>query len=219
MVQQLNGNALPGSKLFDEGHALLYSCALGLEGFDLSHHRAQARGFLLGGSDLRIDLRGFPAKDAHTLAGYWVTGNDSAQWMLIPRFDRPFAQWSQSWSIGWQRPRDPALAGPYKVALIDGRTFNYAESLAAYFPAQKTGPMVGERTAGANGNVAHATLPSAMSFFFSSMRVTLHDGATSMHARGIAPDEPASPTVEGLRAGRDEVLEHAIRLIERRSAR
>lgn len=174
---------------------------------------------LKGAKGIVFDLRGYPGRDAVSLVPYWLTGADPAQWMFVPRYDKPFAQSTAAWSIGWQAQRNPALEKPVKVLLVDGRTISYAESLAAYFPAQQTGPMVGERTAGANGNVARATLPSAMSFFFSSMRVTLHDGATSMHARGIAPDKPASPTVEGIRAGRDEVLEHAIRLIERSPAR
>lgn len=174
---------------------------------------------LKGAKGIIFDARGYPGRDAVSLVPYWLTGEDPAQWMFVPRYDKPFAQSTAAWSIGWQAQRNPALEKPVKVLLTDGRTISYAESLAAYFPAQKTGAMVGERTAGANGNVARATLPSGMSFFFSSMRVTLHDGTTSLHAQGIAPDEPASPTVEGIRAGRDEILEHAIRHIERRAAR
>ena len=166
-----------------------------------------------------FDARGYPARDAVALVPYWLTGADPAQWMFVRRYDKPGAQSTSAWSFGWQLQRDPALEKAAKALLIDGRTVSYAESLAAYFPAQKTGLMVGERTAGANGNVARATLPSGMSFFFSSMRVTLHDGATSVHGKGIPPDEPASPTVEGIRAGRDEVLEHAIGLLEQRAAR
>lgn len=173
---------------------------------------------LKGARGIIFDARGYPGRDAVTLVPYWLTGEDAAQWMFVPRYDKPFAQSTAAWSIGWQAQRNAALEKPGKVLLADGRTISYAESLAAYFPAQKAGAIVGERTAGANGNVARASLPSGMSFFFSSMRVTLHDGTTSMHARGIPPDEPASPTVEGLRAGRDEILEHAIRHIERRSA-
>ena len=161
-----------------------------------------------------FDLRGFPARDAIALASYWVTGVDHAQWMFVPRFDRPFAKWSESWSIGWQRPRDAALATPYKVALIDGRTFNYAESLAAYFPGQKAGPLVGGASAGANGNVARATLPSGLHFFFTAMRVTRHDGS-DYHREGLRPDEAVEPTLAGIAAGRDELLERAISIVEK----
>jgi C-terminal processing protease CtpA/Prc len=101
-----------------------------------------------------------------------------------------------------------------KVALVDGRTLDYAESLAAYFPAQRTGPLLGEATAGANGNAARAKLPSGMVFYFTSMRITRHDG-TSYHREGLKPDEPATPTLAGIAAGRDELLDRALLLIEK----
>ena len=46
---------------------------------------------------------------------------------------------------------------------------------------------------------------------FTGMRVPLADG-TALHGRGIIPDEVAHATLEGVRAGRDEVLEAAIGL-------
>ena len=160
-----------------------------------------------------FDLRGLPVHDAHLLASYWITGADGAQWMFVPRYDRPFAQSSDAWSFGWQKPKDAALARPAKVAIVDGRTFDYAESLAAYFPAQRTGPLVGEQTAGANGNAAHATLPSGLQLYFTSMRVTRHDG-TGYHREGLKPDIVAVPTLAGIAAGRDELLERAIAAVE-----
>ena len=165
-----------------------------------------------------FDLRGLPTHEAHVLAGYWVTEKDAAQWMFVPRFDRPFAKWSDEWSFGWQKAQDAALAKPMKVALIDGRTFDYAESLAAYFPAQRTGPLVGEASAGSNGNAAHAALPSGVRFYFTSMRVTRHDG-TPYHRDGLEPDEAVVPTLAGIAAGHDEALDRAISLIEKSAPR
>lgn len=172
-----------------------------------------------GAKAIVFDLRGYPARDAVSLVSLWIPRPDPAQWMFVPRYDKPFAQSTAAWSIGWQASRNPALEKPAKVLIADGRTISYAESLAAYFPDLAVGPVVGERTAGANGNVARATLPSGMAFFFTSMRVTRHDGTTLLHLVGIAPDEPASPTLEGLRAGRDELLERAIAVAEQRAAR
>ena len=39
------------------------------------------------------------------------------------------------------------------------------------------------------------------------MRVTRHDGRSPHHLVGVTPDVPVAPTLAGLRAGRDEVLE------------
>jgi hypothetical protein len=48
-------------------------------------------------------------------------------------------------------------------------------------------------------------------FRFTGMRVTAHDGKV-FHARGFQPDVVVVPTVEGIAAGRDEVLERAVEL-------
>jgi C-terminal processing protease CtpA/Prc len=160
-----------------------------------------------------FDLRGYPTGDAAALASYWITGTDRAQWMSIPRFDQPFAQPTSGWTVGWQRERDAALEKPAKALLTDGRAIGFAESLAGYFPGQKTGPIVGEPTAGANGNVAVATLPSGIKFGFTGMAVMRHDGSI-LEGEGFKPDIPMIPTPEGIRAGRDEVLERAVAALE-----
>lgn len=163
-----------------------------------------------------FDLRGYPSRDAFGLVSHWLSGEDKAQWMFVPRYDKPYAESNAAWSIGWQVTRNPALEKPMKLLLTDGRAISYSESLAAYFPDLRIGPVVGERTAGTNGNVARAALPSGMQFFFTTMRVTRHDGTTLVHREGIAPDHAVTPTVDGIRAGRDEILEAAISLAEKR---
>lgn len=165
-----------------------------------------------------FDLRGNPTGDAAVLASYWVTGTDAAQWMRIPRFDRPYAEPTSGWSLGWQVARDAALEKPKKVLLADARTIGYAESLAGYFPAQKTGLVVGEPTAGASGNVAIATLPSGMKFSFSGLVVTRHDGG-NRHYEGITPDIVVVPSASGIGAGKDEILERGIAEIDRVGSR
>jgi hypothetical protein len=48
------------------------------------------------------------------------------------------------------------------------------------------------------------------------MRVTRHDG-TPYHLLGVVPDVSVSPTVAGLRAGRDEELDRALALVSVRN--
>jgi C-terminal processing protease CtpA/Prc len=162
---------------------------------------------------LVFDLRGYPNSEAKEVVRYWIRETDVAQWMNIPRFDQPFAAPTSGWSVGWQLERDGTLDKPAKALLLDGRAVSRAESFAAYFPAQKAGPVVGEASAGANGDVASATLPGGMRFHFTGMLVTRHDG-TLLHGEGIKPDIEAQPTPEGIRAGRDEVLERALEALD-----
>ncbi|HYC35070.1 MAG TPA: S41 family peptidase [Usitatibacter sp.] len=159
-----------------------------------------------------FDLRGLPARDAVTLASHWVTRPDSAQWMFVPRIDRPGAMSSASWSLGWNVGPNATLAKAKKVLLVDGRTVGYGESLAGYFPAHSTGPVVGAASAGATGNIAIAPLPSGLGFIFTGMRVTRHDGKTPIHGKGFEPDTVVAPTLEGIRAGRDEALDRAVEI-------
>jgi hypothetical protein len=51
--------------------------------------------------------------------------------------------------------------------------------------------------------------PSGCRTRFSGLRVTKHDG-TRLHLLGIQPTIPASRTIEGVIADRDEVLEKAL---------
>jgi hypothetical protein len=48
-----------------------------------------------------------------------------------------------------------------------------------------------------------------MTVLFTGMRVTRHDGSP-FHLVGVVPRIPVEPTVEGIRAGRDDVLERAL---------
>jgi hypothetical protein len=57
-------------------------------------------------------------------------------------------------------------------------------------------------------------LPGGYTIAWTGMLVQKRDG-TPHHGVGIRPTVPASPTVAGLRAGRDEVLERAIALVTR----
>jgi hypothetical protein len=49
---------------------------------------------------------------------------------------------------------------------------------------------------------------------FTGMRTLLADG-TLLHGHGIEPHELVQPTLAGIRAGRDEILEAAVALARR----
>jgi C-terminal processing protease CtpA/Prc len=67
-------------------------------------------------------------------------------------------------------------------------------------------------TAGADGNVSRIPLPGQLNTIISGLGVFYPDRRPTQRV-GIVPDLEAKPTVEGIAAGRDEVLEAAIRLI------
>jgi hypothetical protein len=59
-------------------------------------------------------------------------------------------------------------------------------------------------------------VPSSVAF--TGMRVTRHDGRSPHHFVGVRSDVAVAPTIAGLRAGRDEVLERGIEVLNQASA-
>src|SRR5256885_921098 len=96
--------------------------------------------------------------------------------------------------------------------LAGGGAISYAESTLGVVEENRLGAIIGEATAGTNGNIDPFTLPGGYRVVFTGMRVVKRDG-TPHHGVGIKPTIPVSRTIAGVRAGRDEVLERAIQYL------
>ena len=158
-----------------------------------------------------FDVRRYP-NGTHEVLQHLLAAPETARWMHVAHVIRPGGVAVGWTSHGWDRsPKAPRLAG--KVVFVTGAgAISYAESVMGYVEALGL-PIVGEATAGTNGNVRVVMLPSGAEVRFTGMKVTRHDGARS-HLEGIRPTVPAARTLAGLRAGRDEVVERALALIE-----
>lgn len=99
------------------------------------------------------------------------------------------------------------------IALVDGNTISQAEYTAMTVQALPRGLTVGSTTLGADGNIAEIPLPGGYKTLISSLGVYYPDGSETQRC-GVRIDHWAEPTPEGLLAGRDEVLEAAIRIAE-----
>jgi C-terminal processing protease CtpA/Prc len=95
---------------------------------------------------------------------------------------------------------------------VDGRTISLAELWMA--PVEEFGlaEIVGEPTAGTNGNVNPFPIPGDFTVRWTSLRVRRHDGSPH-HGVGIQPTIPVTRTLAGVVAGRDEFLEAAIEAV------
>ncbi|MCC6288975.1 MAG: peptidase S41, partial [Chitinophagaceae bacterium] len=72
---------------------------------------------------------------------------------------------------------------------------------------------IGSQTAGADGDVSLITLPGDYKTYITGIGVYYPDGRETQRI-GIIPDIQIKPTIEGIRAGRDEVLEKAIEILK-----
>lgn len=161
-----------------------------------------------------FDLRGYPRMGTDFLQHLADFPLESARWN-IPIVTQPDGkEWSWNTSGRWNlEPLAPRLSG--KVAfLAGGGAISYAESCLAIVEAYKLAEIVGEPTAGTNGDVNPFTLPGGYTISWTGRKVLKHDG-TRHHGVGIQPTVPVRPTQMGLAEGRDEVLEKAIEIVSR----
>ncbi len=98
------------------------------------------------------------------------------------------------------------------VVLVDEASQSQAEYTAMALRATPHAIVVGSTTAGADGDVSEIFLPGGLRTMISGLGVFYPDGQPTQRI-GIHIDVEAHPTIAGLSAGRDEVLETAIHQI------
>lgn len=94
--------------------------------------------------------------------------------------------------------------------LIDERAVSQSEHTALFFEATAGARFIGSNTQGANGDVTTTCLPGGVCVRFTGHDVRHADGR-QLQRIGIEPHVRVTPTIAGLRAGKDEVLEAALR--------
>jgi C-terminal processing protease CtpA/Prc len=101
---------------------------------------------------------------------------------------------------------------PYRgkvVVLIDDRAISQAEHTCLFLKETAGATFVGSPTAGANGDVTTIVLPGGLRMWFTGQEVRHVDGR-QLQKVGVVPDITIRPTLAGVRAGKDEVLDRAL---------
>jgi hypothetical protein len=151
-----------------------------------------------------LDMRGYPTTAVLTVLGQFLTHEIRSPVLQKPLLETGDYQTS-SWTL---RPVAPRLDAKL-VVILDGRAGSAAETFLQMVHDNHLALMLGEPSAGTNGVLKVVALPGGFSIRFSGMRVLLVDG-TALQGHGITPDILVHPTLEGVRAGRDELLEAAV---------
>jgi C-terminal processing protease CtpA/Prc len=162
-----------------------------------------------GTKGLVIDIRNYPSEFVVFALGSLLVDSPTP----FARFtngdlDNPGAfRWTQPVML---TPQTPRYAGKVAV-LVDEVSQSQAEYTSMAFRAARA-VVVGSTTAGADGNVSQLALPGGHRTAISGIGVFYPDKKPTQRI-GIVPDIEVRPTVAGIRAGRDEVLEAALRQI------
>lgn len=155
-----------------------------------------------------FDMRGYVASGTFDALGHLT---DTELWS--PFWDSPIVEATGSnsyvrsqWPI---LPRGPRLKARI-IFLVDGRTVSAAETTMQIVHQNRLGLVVGEPTAGTNGNMVIFRTVGNWLVSFTGMHVLNRDG-TLHQGHGIQPDIVVHPTRQGLISGHDEVLDAAVR--------
>ncbi len=100
------------------------------------------------------------------------------------------------------------------VALINEDAISQSEHTCLFLEAAANATFIGSPTNGANGDVTRMVLPGGVFVSFSGHDVRHADGR-QLQRVGIQPHVKVEPTIEGVRNGRDEVLEKAIEFLKK----
>ncbi len=163
-----------------------------------------------GSKGIIIDIRNYPSEFAvFALGQLLVDKPTNFARFTVADLENPGAfHWGETVTL---RPQQPHYAGKI-VILVDEVSQSQAEYTTMALRTAPDAKVVGSTTAGADGNVSNFSLPGGLRTMISGIGVFYPDGKPTQRV-GILADIEAKPTIEGIRAGRDEVLETAVRQI------
>ncbi|MEZ4804722.1 MAG: S41 family peptidase [Bacteroidia bacterium] len=160
-----------------------------------------------------FDMRGYPRIHVEKLFRHLYQDTMySAIWQIpisyFPDQDKRNVQMDTSgrWIIAPSLPRFTNNV----VFIIDGRVISAAETEMGIVENYKLGKIIGEQSAGTNGNVNSFKIYGLYMFWFTGMKVIKHDGSRH-HGVGILPNVIVKKTIQDVREGRDPFIETAKR--------
>jgi C-terminal processing protease CtpA/Prc len=174
---------------------------------------AEMADYLRGAAGARcliIDIRNYPSEFVvFSLGQHLVKDSTAFVTFTVGDTQNPGAfDWDKTISL---TPEKPYFEGGVAI-LVDEISQSQAEYTTMALRTRPGSVVVGSTTAGADGNVSDIALPGGLSTKISGLGVFYPDHRPTQRV-GIIPDLVVRPTIAGIRAGRDEVLEAAIKRI------
>lgn len=172
---------------------------------------------LAAAATIIVDFRGYPSRHALELLGHFIEEPVDCGLWNVPQIIYPDQERLAGYSDDgrWKvEPRQPHFSAR-RYFMTGPGAISYGETVMEIVEHHELGTIVGEPTAGTNGNVNKVRLPDGSNFVFTGMLVLKQDGSP-LHRIGVEPHHLVRETREGIAAGNDEVLEATLRLAENR---
>jgi hypothetical protein len=158
-----------------------------------------------------IDMRCYPSEFMPYTFGPYIKTNTSP----FVKFATGSVQQPGLFLMGEPLAIPPALVGAYQrkvVVIVNELSQSQAEYTTMCFQSSPNVTVIGSTTAGADGNISAIKLPGGISTMISGIGIYYPDG-TETQRKGVKIDVPIKPTIAGIKAGRDELLEKAKAII------
>jgi C-terminal processing protease CtpA/Prc len=177
-----------------------------------------------GTSAVIFDMRGYPNGTAWSIAPRLTDKGN----VVAALFSRPLLEATNltnselaeapNLSFSQRLPDGPGDIYRGKVVvLINEDAISQAEHTCMMFEAATDVTFIGTPTAGANGDITYMVLPGNLTVSFSGHDVRHADGR-QLQRVGIQPTIKVTPTIRGLIDGRDEILDEAVRFLQKKGS-
>ena len=140
----------------------------------------------------------------HINVKYGITEN--SKWGVYPSTDKHKKEY------GYEKPVPLRINTPI-VFLTDSRAYSFAETIMELVKHYKVGTIIGEHTAGTNGDVV-LMRSLAVGFMFTGYKFFGH-GNKKYHGIGISPDIECPMKIEDIRKGVDTQIKKACEIINK----
>jgi C-terminal processing protease CtpA/Prc len=160
-------------------------------------------------SGIVMDVRNYPRGTMYRFAQFF--NPEARPFVRFTRVDSTFPgqfNWERAPIAGSASGNPDHYRGRVAI-LVDETTQSHAEFTVMALRTAPENWVIGSQTAGADGNVTLFSLPGGIRTLFTGLGVYFPDGQPTQRI-GIVPDIEVRPTLTGIRARRDEVLERAL---------
>ena len=158
-----------------------------------------------------IDMRGYPVDEMeHTFVAYFKPDSSAFAKFTGRSISNPGMFMYEEFAKTGIKTTDY-----YKgkvVVLVNETTQSNSEFVTMALQSAPNTTVIGSSSAGADGNVTPISLPGAITTWYSGLGVYYPDGTNAQRV-GVKINKVVKPTIDGIKTGKDEVLEEAKKLI------
>lgn len=165
---------------------------------------------------LIIDNRGYPKDRRHRIFSYF-SAVDTTKWLATTKILNPnYFNIKQTFN-GYQLNKNKfdTKLKTKNVLLMNGNTISNAELFGQLFKHYNLATIIGQPTAGANGDMNSIKLLGGFRVLFTGLKVKNPDGSL-FHSIGIPPDIEVNESINDILYNKDVFIDEAVKYLNKK---